>query len=447
MIVRILICGATEVGYMIAAQLSLDHDITVIDESPHLPEKFRSLDIRHIAGNGSDIATLEKANQPKADLFIACSTIDEANIVACWTIKKITSIETVCFVSKGEIHHNLISPDQYSYQTKYDIDTVIWPEKLLTEDIFRIILVPEAIDVEYFINGRAKLFEYRIKKDSPLCDTRILDNVFPKDILIVGITRDEVLFIPKGTTKIQLDDKVIFMGTGRALDMLAADLFQIKNKIATAAVIGGGNVGFFLAQQMEQAGIRVKIIEQDQQRCIFLADNLKGSLVLHGDGTDLELLEEESVGAMDVVVCVTNNDEKNLLCSLLVKQLGAQRVVTRVSNSRKAQLFERVGIDVVVSPRESAMKELLNHMQAKDVNILAMVGGGKGEVLRIKVAETFPDTKIMDIGLPTGAIIGVIKRGKGIIIPNGSTVVQAHDRLKIFTVPENTEPIQNIFSR
>lgn len=227
---RILICGATEVGYMIAAQLSLDHDITVIDESPHLPEKFRSLDIRHIAGNGSDIATLEKANQPKADLFIACSTIDEANIVACWTIKKITSIETVCFVSKGEIHHNLISPDQYSYQTKYDIDTVIWPEKLLTEDIFRIILVPEAIDVEYFINGRAKLFEYRIKKDSPFVTPEFSTMSFLKiSLLSVSLVMRSCLS-PKAPPRYNSMTRLFLWEPGEHLTCWPLIFFKSKTK-------------------------------------------------------------------------------------------------------------------------------------------------------------------------------------------------------------------------
>jgi len=444
---QILVYGATEIGYMIAARLYQEHDITVIDEQDRLPEKFNNLDISYVSGSGADIAVLEMANAGKTNLFIACSPTDEANIVACWTVKKIVDVETVCFVRKGEIYNNLISPVQHQYQTKYDIDTVIWPEQLLTQDIFRIILVPEAIDVEYFDNGRAKLFEYRIKDTSPLCNKRIMDYPFPDNVLIVGITRNHVLFIPNGSTRIEVDDKVIFMGTGPALDVLAANMFQKNDRIRSAAVIGGGNVGYFLALQMEQANIKVKIIEHSLSRCMFLSDNLKKSLVLNGDGTDLELLEEEGINGMDVVICVTNNDEKNLLCSLLVKQLGVRRIVTRVGNARNAQLFERVGIDVVVSPRESAMKELLNQIQAKDVNILALVEGGLGEVLMIEVAESFDDTRVMDLPLPANAIIAIIKRGRGILIPDGRTVVSAGDQLKIFTVAENSEQLRAVFAR
>lgn len=443
---NLLICGATELGYLLAQRLYREHGVTLIDNLEKLPEKFNNLDISFVSGNGADVDALEQANLKKCELFIACSSLDEANIVVCWTVKKIVDIETICFVRTMELYRNLVSPKQNRYQTRYDIDTVIWPEQLLTQDIFRIISVPDAIDVEYFAEGRVKLFEYRIKEDSILRDTRMMDCSFPPDVLVVGITRDNNLFIPDGSTVIQVDDKVIFMGTGRALDNLAASIFQSSNSIKTAVLIGGGCVGFMLARQLELAGIRVKLIEHDKARCVFLADNLEKSLVLHGDGTNLELLEEESVGDADVTVCITNNDEKNLLCSLLVKQLGSnRRIITRVSNVRTAQLFEQVGIDVAVSPSESALTELLNRVQARDVNILALVEGGQGEVLRLTLPEGYPDTRVIDLKFEAQAIIGVVKRGQRIIIPNGETVLQARDQLKIFTMAEDAEAVKTLF--
>jgi K+ transport systems, NAD-binding component len=289
--------------------------------------------------------------------------------------------------------------------------------------------------------------KYRIKEQSIIRGSRIMDCSFPQNVLIVGITRNNSLFIPNGSTTIQTDDKVVFMGTGPALDTLAAQFFQNVSKIKTASVIGGGSVGFMLAQKLEQAGIRVKLIEHDRARCIFLADNLKDSLILQGDGTDLELLEGESIGDSDVTVCVTNNDEKNLLCSLLVKQLGCERIITRVSNVRNSTLFERVGIDVVVSPRDSALKELLNRLQAKDVNILALVEGGQGEVLRLTLPETFPETLVRDFKLPARAIIGVVKRGRNVIFPHGDTPLQPDDQLIIFTMAKDAEAIKAVFTR
>lgn len=444
---EILIYGATETGYMVASQLYRKHNITIVDDLDRLPDKFNNLDVSFIAGGGADVLVLERANAGRADLFIACSPIDEANIVACWTAKKITEAETICFVHRMELYRNLASLSQDRFQTKYDIDTIIWPEQLLTQDIFRIISVPDAIDVEYFVKGKAKMFEYRIKEHSIIRGLRIMDCSFPDNVLIVGITRDQNLFIPNGSTIIQTDDKVIFMGTGPALDLLAARFFQNVNTIKRAAVIGGGSVGFMLAQKLELAGIKVKLIEHDRNRCLYLADHLKHSLVLQGDGTDLELLEAESIGDTDVTVCVTNNDEKNLLCSLLVKQLGCERIITRVGNVRNSALFERVGIDVVVSPRESALKELLNRLQAKDVNILCLVEGGQGEVLRLNLAETFPATLVRDFKLPARAIIGLVKRDREVIFPHGDTPLQANDQLIIFTMAKDAEAIKAVFAR
>lgn len=444
---NILIYGATETGYMVASQLERKHNLTIVDDQERLPDRFNNLDIGFVSGNGSDVLVLERANAAKADLFIACSLVDEANIVACWTVKKISDTETICFVRRMELYRNLASLSQNRYQTRYDIDTIIWPEQLLTQDIFRIISVPDAIDVEYFARGKAKLFEYRIKENSIIGGCRIKDCGFPENVLIVGITRDRTLFIPTGATLVEIGDKVIFMGTGPALDALAARFFQNVNTIKSVAVIGGGSVGFMLAQKLEQTRIRVKLIEQDRGRCTFLADNLKQSLILHGDGTDLELLESEAIGDSDVTVCITNNDEKNLLCSLLVKQLGCKRIITRVGNVRNSSLFERVGIDVVVSPRDSALKELLNRLQAKDINILALVEGGQGEVLRLTLPENFAEVLVRDFKLPARAVIGLVKRGRHVIVPHGEDSLLAGDQLIIFTMAKDAETIKSAFTR
>ena len=444
---NILLYGATEIGYMLAQRFYLEHSITLLDNLKTLPDRFNNLDLSFVAGTGADIDALEQANVDKCDLFVACSSLDEANIVACWTVKKIADIETICFVHTMELYRNLVSARQKHYHTRYDIDSVIWPELLLTQDIFRIVSVPDAIDVEYFAEGRAKLFEYRIKENSILLDTRVMDCSFPPNVLIVGITRNHELFIPNGATVIQEGDKVIFMGLGPALDILAANIFQSTNQTRTAVLIGGGSIGFMLARKLEEAGIKVKIIEQDEARCVFLADNLGKSLVLHGDGTDMDLLEEESVGDADVSICITNNDEKNLLCSLLIKQLGSDhRIITRVSNTPTAQLFERVGIDVPVSPRASALTELLNRVKTRDADVLATVGGGQGEVLLLTLPQSFPDTQVMDLKFEAQAIIGVVKRERQLIIPSGKTLLRAGDQLKVFTMAEDSETVKSLFS-
>lgn len=441
----IILYGTTEMSYLIASQLHQSHNVMVLCEEGSSVDKFTSLDIAVAEGSGGDIALLEQIGAEKADLFIACSALDEANIVACWTVKKVGSLETICFISKPALYKNFSSTAQTSHQTRYDIDSIIWPELLLTQDIFRIISVPDALDVEYLAGGKAKLFEYRIDPELAIVDKQICDCHFPKHVLIAGIFRDNTLFIPNGSSRIRSGDKVFFIGTGQGLDTLAVDFFQKKDEVKRVSIIGGGSVGFMLADRLERRNIRVKIIEQNAERCGWLADTLKKGLVLQGDGTDLELLESEGIAEADVCVCTTNNDEKNLLCSLLIRQLGTPRIITRVGNLQNYELFSHVGIDVVVSPKGSALTEVMNRLQTQHVDVVALIEGGKGEVLRLRLPETFKKVQIKDFPFPVNAVIGAVARGHKVIIPNGNTTLCPGDQLKVFTMKEDSEKLKELF--
>ena len=185
---KIVIFGASEIGCLIATEFFEDHDITIIDKDENKTGVLDRLDIIYIAGNGSNINTLKSANIDDADIFIACSCFDEANIVACLTVSRLSDAKTVCFVSKPEYIESLT----LMKNTKYEmIDYVIWPEQLLTQEIFRIITVPEAVDVEYFASGKARLLEYRIKEDSELLDKQLKDCYFNSEVLVVGIVRND----------------------------------------------------------------------------------------------------------------------------------------------------------------------------------------------------------------------------------------------------------------
>ena len=441
---KIVIFGASEIGCLIATEFFEDHDITIIDKDENKTVALDRLDIIYIAGNGSNINTLKSANIEEADIFIACSCFDEANIVACLTVSRLSEAKTVCFVSKPEYIESLT----LMKNTKYEmIDYVIWPEQLLTQEIFRIITVPEAVDVEYFASGKARLLEYRIKEDSVLLGKKIKEYPFVENTLVVGITRDCNLFIPDGETEFLLNDKVILMGYSTSLDILANRLFQNSEKIKDATIIGGGNVGLMLAQNLEKVGIRTKIIEQDYKRCEDLTEELKNTLVLYGDGTNIELLQQEDVSDDDVVISVTNNDEKNLLCSLLSKQLGAKRVITRVSKSSNIPLFEKLGIDVAISPKEASIHEIKNNLIDTDVAILATVESGQGRIIETVVPDSFVPVAVMDLKFPAKALIAIIQRGAKVIIPKGNTIVQPFDQLIIFTKDEDSQKIKEYFKK
>lgn len=442
---KIIIYGATEVGCLLATEFFEDHDITVIDKEESRTEEFDKLDISFVQGNATDISVLKTADIYNSDVFIACTTLDEANIVACLTAKKISGIRTICFVSNEEYKKSMEPSKANDYLDDFYIDSVIWPEELLTQELFRIVTVAHALDVENFADGRARLLEYKVKTGSSIIGKMVKDCGFTKDTIIVGVKRGDLLFIPNGLTEINEDDKLIFMGTSRSLDILAGTFFHEKERVKSVAIIGGGKVGFMLAKSLEVMKIKTKIIEKNYERCEELADNLNSTIVLNGDGTDLKLLNEEDIGLCDVVISVTNNDERNLLCSLLVKQLGVKRVIARVSKVLNIPLFEKVGIDVAVSSKTSAINEVKNDIDEADVDILATVEQGEAEVLEIPVKEDFNNKLIKDIRFPAPAIIGVIQRRNRVIIPKGDTQIRLNDILIIFTKADNVDKIKGLF--
>lgn len=442
---KIVIYGATEVGCLLATEFFEDHDITVIDKEENRTEEFDKLDISFVQGNASDIKILKAADIMNSDVFIACTTLDEANIVSCLSAKKISGIRTICFVSKEEYRNAMELDKATDYLEDFFIDYVIWPEELLTQEIFRIVTVAHALDVENFADGKARLLEYKVRPNSPIVGKMVKDCGFTRDTIIVGIKRDDLLFIPNGLTEINAEDKLIFMGTSHSLDILAGTFFHEKEQVKTVAIIGGGSVGYMLAKSLEDMKIKTKIIEMNYERCEFLAQELQKALVINGDGTNLKLLDEEEIGSSDVVISVTNNDERNLLCSLLVKQLGVKRVISRVSKVLNIPLFEKVGIDIAVSPKTSAINEVKNDLDENDVDILATVEQGEAEVLEISVKEDFDSKKIMDLRFPAPAIIGVIQRKNQVLIPKGDTTMKTHDILIIFTKAENAQRIKDYF--
>lgn len=440
---KIIIYGASEFGYLIANEFYQQHDVTVIDKEENKTDEFDKLDIGFICGSGADIDVLRQADVKNADAFISCTCEDEANIVACVVAKRLSKAKTVCFVSKEEYKKtfNAIKDNPESGA----IDSIIWPEELLTEEIFRIITVAKALDVENFAHGKAKLLEYKIEKNSVLVDKKVRECEFPEETLIVGLTRDGELFVPYGETVLKEDDKAIFMGSSHSLDILAGKFFHDKDTTKTVTIIGGGQVGLMLAKDLENLKVKVKIIEKNPKRCEYLSEVLSNALILNADGTNLELLNDENIADSDVVISVTNNDEKNLLCSLLAKRLNVKRVISRVVKMFNIPLFEQVGIDVAVSTKFAALHEVKNLFSERNVGILATVEQGKGQVLDIVIPEDFETKKLMEIKLPTRAVVGIVNRHKRVIIPKGDTLIMSGDEVIIFTRDEDAQQIKDFF--
>ena len=443
---KIIIYGANEMASSIAVEFFEDHDVIVIDSSQKNLELFSKLDVGIICEDALNLKLLKDNQLSDCDVFIACSNDDKSNILACLTIKQIANSQTICFVSRKESMESLnLLKDECKTSYVQNIENIIWPQKFLVQEIFEIITVPDAVDVENFAHGRARLLEYRIQEDSELLGKKLKDYYFNSEVLVVGIVRENELFIPHGNSEFMLNDKAILIGTPVGLDITAGELFKEKKRVKRVAIIGGGSVGYELASALEKTSAKLKLIENDYDRCEELSLNLKKTLILNGSGTSLELLEEEEIGKSDVVVAITNNDEKNLLCSLLAKQLGAKKVITRVSQGTTANLFEKVGVDVAISQREACVNEIKNRIIESRAGIIATVERGQGEVIEIQLGSDFETKQLMDIKMPAQGVIAIVKRGSKVIIPKGQTKIRPHDILLIFTKTSDVAVIKDFF--
>jgi trk system potassium uptake protein TrkA len=329
---RILIVGGGEIGYALARALAADHGIFVVDHSADVGERFVPLDVEFVHGSATSADVLRRAQVEGADLLIGCTGLDEVNLVACAIANRFKVPRTICFVSREDF----LSPEgsAESLREHFGIERVVWPEAQLADEIERIIAAPGAIDAEVFAEGRIRLLEYRLQPGSPLTAGPISSLRVPHRALIVAVKHRDTFEIPRGDTRLAPDDKIVVMGTPEALLEFQPQI-QPKSEVARrrqlVTIIGGGDVGFRLAQRLDAArDVELRILEKDRQRGELLASSLRRALVLNGDGTDLEFLEAEEIGRSDVLVSVIDNDERNLLDSLLGRQLGVQKIITRV---------------------------------------------------------------------------------------------------------------------
>ena len=442
---RILIVGGGETGYALARELSRDHGIVVVDHSADVAGRFESLDVQFLHGSGTSTEVLERAGVRASELLIACTSLDEVNMVACALASRLGTQRTICFVSKEDFLGRDGTGE--SMREHFGIERILWPEAQLAEDIERIIAAPGAIDAEAFAGGRIRLLEFRLKPDSILTRAPISALHVPAGVLIVAVKRHDAFEIPRGDTQLNAGDKVIVMGKPEAMSSFAAQVHSGHARATqVVTIIGGGDVGFRIAQRLEAArGIQVRLIEADKRRGEQLAAALRHTLVLNGDGTDLELLEAEEIGNSDVLVSVIDNDESNLFASLLGRQLGVGRIITRVSRPKNLHLFERVGIDVALSARGAAVASIVHQIQGGRANLLAVLEEGQATIVEITVPNGYRPRALADVKAPGDSIVGAILRRNEVIIPRGQDQIRPHDRLLVFATAASVTHVRDYF--
>jgi trk system potassium uptake protein TrkA len=443
---RIIIVGGGEVGYGLSQALAARHEVVVIDHSPPAGDRFEKLDVEFIAGGGTTAEVLRRAGIERAQVFIACTGLDEVNIVACGMANQLGSPQTICFVSREDF---LSLPEGQNSLELFGIDRVVWPEAQLAEDIERIVVAPGAVDAETFENGAVRLLEYRLEHGSPLTEQPLTALNLPNGSLLVAVRRGDTFFIPRGDTRLLAGDKVVVMGTPEAMAAMQRRIMpSADNRGQTVTIVGGGDVGLRLAERLDSLGNihYLRIIERDQRRGEVLAARLRHALVLTGDGTDLSLLEGEDIGRSDVLVSVIDNDEKNLLASLVGRQLGVRRIITRVSKPANLRLFERVGVDVALSARGAAVASVLHHIEGGQASLLAVLEEGEGRILEVQVPADYDARTLRDLNTPRDSIVAAILRDKEVIVPRGTDVLRTGDRLLVFSTREAAPHVRTFFS-
>lgn len=442
---RVVIVGAGKVGYTLAEHLTEeDHDVIVIEEDETRRNTVQdSLDVMTIQGNGASPKVLMNPDVRSANLMIAVTDSDEVNMVVCMAAKQVGIAQTIARIRNIEY----IGRDETELHHLLGIDLTINPEHATAVEISRILMIPAALEVEDFAGGRVRLVEVRIGPDSPLINIPLAELNLPHNVLIVGIVRKEKMIIPHGSDKLIEYDNVFFVGEPAALQEIQVDFTEAFSRVQKVLIIGAGRIGRYLAQRLEQSGMSVKAIDKDPERCQYLAALLKKGSVFCGDGTDMDLLSEEGVGGADAVVCLTDDDKLNLLLALLAKELGAKRTIVRVGRTEYIPLLEKVGVDVVVSPRLITAGVILSQVRRGKFVAISLLEGAKAQAMEILVSEEtrIRNRKLEDIKFPRNCLVGAVVRNGKVFVPDGQTILQDGDRAVVFALSDSISKMEKIF--
>jgi len=447
---KIIIVGAGEVGFHIASHLTLENkEVVVIDKNTDAIRRVSDhLDVQVVQGSGSSPVVLEEAGIRDAEILLAVTDSDEANLVACLVANVLSpSTKKLARVRAGDF-------DQYHDHFREHaphIDNIINPEIEVVKTIASMLSVPGAADVGEFADGRIKFIGIYLDSNSPLAGVKlseIPDKITHVRLLIAAVVREEELIIPRGDDYLMPGDLVYFISEEEKLQETLEVFDKYDQPLKRALIVGGGNIGFRLAKSLEENSIYCKIIEKSPDRCAEIAERLNRTVVLCGDGSDQALLAEENIRDIDVVITLTENEETNILASLLAMRMGANKSITKVSRFSYFPLMKAIGLEQVVSARLSAINTLLQHIRKGKVLSAISLKGEQAEVMEALALETsdIVDKPLKKISFPKGAIVAGIIRKDDIIIPTGESVIRPEDRVIIFARRQAIAKVEKILS-
>lgn len=449
---KIVILGAGQVGASVAESLeSEDNDITVVDiDRARLRALQDRLDLRTVTGSASHPSVLAEAGIGDADLLIAVTQSDETNLVACKLAAQLFNVPRRVARLRAA---DFLGDEQVLGAEGFGIDLAICPEQVLSDYITKLVEFPEALQVLDFADGLVSLVGVRAYVGGPLVGRPVEDirkHMPSIDARIVAIFRGGSAIAPDGGTVIEAGDEVFCLAAERDIRQVMRELRRMDKPVERIMIAGGGKIGLRLARSLER-DYSVRVVEHNKARCEYLATQLGRALLLQGDATDEELLEEENIAEMDLFAAVTNDDENNIMSCLLAKRMGARRVVALINRRSYVDLLQSGQIDIAISPAQATIGKLLAHVRRGDVVAVHSLRRGAAEAIEAVVHGDRESCRVSgrrvdEIELPPGATIGAIVRGEEVLMAHHDIRIEAGDHVIVFVADKKTLPkVEKLF--
>lgn len=451
---QIIIVGCGKVGAVLTEQLSQEgNNVTVIDQNRDRVEQMvNEYDVMGYVGSGTSYEMQVEAGVEKADLLIAVTGSDELNLFCCLIAKKAGNCQTIARVRNPEY-----SDEVHYIKEELGLAMIINPELAAAAEIVRVLRFPSAINVETFAKGRVEILKFRVKPDSVLCNMEVqeITTKLKSDILVCVVERGEEAFIPSGDFVLQEKDVVSIAGEPqKTLDFFKKINIKV-NPVKDIMMIGGGRLSFYLAKILLADGVNVKIVEKDAASCDLLCQKLPGATIIHGDGSDKDLLLEEGLDSVDSFAALTGMDEENVFLSLYAKSKAKMKTVTKINRISFDEVINGLDLDTVIYPKNVTAEYIIRYVRAmantvgSNVETMYRLAGNKVEALSFIIRENAPvlNIPLAELNLKDGILLAAIQRDRRIIIPRGNDSMQEGDTVVIVTTITGLHDIGNILKK
>ena len=450
---KIVIVGNGKLGAELAVQLlSENHELTIIDtQASVLETAVSSMDVQVVQGNGASYEIQTEAGVAKADLLIAVTASDELNMLTCILAKKIGAKYTIARVRNPEY-----SRQSQLMRDELGLSMITNPDRTTAAEIVRNLRYSSANNLELFARGRTELIELRVNAKSSFVGKTLsqIGSSTRGHFLICAVQRGENVYIPTGSFRLEARDNIYVTASPENMQELFRYLDMPQHKFKNAMIIGGGRITIYLTRQLIEMGVHVTIIEKDPARCRILCEYLPKAMVICGDGTDLDLLQEEGIENTDLLLALTGIDEQNIIISMYARHVGNMKIMTKIDHIKFPDILHIAGIETTISPVRSTAEQIIRFVRAtansiskNSVETLHMLVGGRVEALEFVINEQadYLNKKLRDLSLKPNVLIASIVRGNESITPNGDSVLRIRDRVVVVSVDSNMNDLRDIF--